>query len=73
MTKKLYICMKGDLFRNNFFQGTKKKCTDSGLPGSLETTTVKKEEVVNTSNISTRRKRAAVAGHYGSVCLGYFP
>lgn len=65
--------MKGDLFLNNFFQETKKKCTDGGLPESLETTTVKKEEVVNTGNITSRRKRAAVAGHYGSVCLGYFP
>lgn len=45
--------MKGDLFHNNFFQGTKRKCTYGGLPESQETTTVKKEEVVNTSNIMT--------------------
>lgn len=30
--------MKGDLLHNKFFQGTKKKCTDGGLPESLETT-----------------------------------
>lgn len=65
--------MKGDLFRNNFFQGTKKKRTYGGLPESQETTTLKKEEVVNTSNIMTWQKRAGVAGHYGSVCLGHFP
>lgn len=65
--------MKRDLFRNNFFQGTRKKGTDGGLPESLKTTTVKKEEVVNSSNITSRRKRASVAGHYGSICLGYFP
>lgn len=64
--------MKGDRFHNNFFQGTEKKCTGGGLPECLETTTVKKEEVVNTSKITTRWKRAAVAGHYGSVCLGVF-
>lgn len=65
--------MKGDLFHNNFFQGAKKKCTDGGLPESLQTTTVKKDKVANTSNITSRQKRAAVAGHYGSVCLGYSP
>lgn len=65
--------MKGNLFHNNFSQGTKKKCTDGGLPESLETTAMKKEEIVNTSNITTRQKRAAVSGHYRSVCLGYFP
>lgn len=64
--------MKGDCF-HNFFQGAKKKCTGGRLPESLETTTMKNEAVVNTSKITTRWKRAAVAGHYGSVCLGYFP
>lgn len=65
--------MKGDFFHKNFFQGTKKKCTDGGLPESLETVTVTKEEAANTSNITSRQKRAAVVGHYGSVCLGYSP
>lgn len=62
--------MKGDRFHNNFFQGTEKKCTGGGLPECLVTTTVKKEVVVNTSKITTRWKRAAVAGHYGKCLLG---
>jgi len=65
--------MKGDLFRNSFFQGAVKKCTDDGLPESLETTPVKKEAVINTGNIINRWKRAIVVGYYESVCLGLFP
>lgn len=60
--------MKGGLFRNSFFQGTIKKCTDDRLPESLQTTTVKKEVVVKTGKIINRWKRAIVVGQYESVC-----